>query len=210
MDKNILDVKIKNYTDCDYCKDKEDGQSLIIPFKIWCEWLYISNENTGKEWGAVLDIKDNKLIGYKIPQQETSSTECEFKEELGGNGIMHSHHTMGAFHSAQDDKHARNLYEYSIVISTSGYVCTRKMKLPCGGYGYKEIEILLTDVPDLEIDKIKAISISYPVGSLVGWNNREAKREKYTPPVPTKCDTCRNFECDNCEEYLAWESGQVT
>lgn len=150
---NILDVEVKNYGECGFCKEQKEV--LNVSWEIYSQWLFISQTMGDKEWGGVLSIKNGTILGFKLPEQIVGKTECEFKEELGGEGIIHSHHNMGAFHSTQDDNHARNLYEYSIVISNQGSIATKRKKLPCGGYGYIEIEIKVDNLPNLDLSKIK-------------------------------------------------------
>ena len=144
---NILGVEIRNYGECGFCRS-EPQEKLTIPWEIWSEWLHINFLMKDREWGCVFWVveKDGTptVDRYEIPKQEVTGTECLFREELGGNGIMHYHHGMGAFHSGQDDKHCRNLYDYSIVLSTSDCVATRKMQLPCKGYGYAPCIVYLS------------------------------------------------------------------
>ena len=42
-------------------------------------------------------MQEDTITKFKLPKQEVTSTECSFKEELGGDGIAHSHHNMEAF-----------------------------------------------------------------------------------------------------------------
>ena len=159
--------------------------------------MYISQRMGGKEWGAVFWVKDNTITSFKIPKQEVGSVDCEFKEELGGDGIIHSHHDMGAFHSSQDDAHARNLYTYSIVIANSnGSIATKRVKLPCNGFGYVKISLQLVELPEIDLSKItEKASMLIP----------EAYSESQEAGHP--CDNCQTGACDNCEysdmPYLA-------
>lgn len=197
---NILDVKIKNYGECGFCAEHDHKGTLNIPWDIWSQWLFISQRMGDKEWGAIFWVKDNTVTGFKIPKQEVTSVECEFKEELGGDGIIHSHHDMGAFHSSQDDAHARNLYTYSIVIANSkGSIATKRVKLPCNGFGYVKVGLQLVDLPETDLSKIteKTRELLPEVSS--------AFEESEHP-----CDTCQTGDCDNCEHigmpYLACQA----
>jgi len=195
-DSNILDVKIRNYGRCDYCADPDNTIILDISWAIWSQWLYISQKMGSKEWGCVFWVKDNTITHFRIPRQEVNSTECEFKEELGGSGIMHSHHNMSAFHSLQDDEHARNLYEYSIVISNSnGYEATKRVKVPCGGFGYVKVELQITGYPGTDLSEIAE-------------KRKDFTLETYHPDHPldldsemgdTACDKCATHNCENCQ-----------
>ena len=153
---NVLDVKVKNYGECGWCLDEENREILSIPWKIWSRWLFLSHEMGSREWGGVFWVKENAITEFKIPKQEVTSVACEFKEEIGGNGIVHSHHNMDAFHSSDDDRFARNVYDYSIVLSNKGtYEATKKTKLPCGAFGYVKLELRLTGAPaDIDFSKI--------------------------------------------------------
>jgi hypothetical protein len=186
---NILNVNIKNYTECGWCLDKTNTEILNIPWAIWSQWLFISQRMGKKEWGAVFWIKDNTIFDFRIPRQEVSSVDCEFKEELGGDGIVHSHHDMGAFHSSQDDAHARNLYEYSIVLANSdGYTATKRIKLPCHGFGYIKVQLQIVELPAIEFPKISERARELISEESYGYPQQE-------PP----CDECLTQSCEDCQ-----------
>jgi hypothetical protein len=192
---NILEVRVKNYEECGYCSDVKNKVILNIPWAIWSQWMYVSRKMGSKEWGGVFWIKDNAITHFKIPKQEVGSSECEFKEELGGDGIVHSHHDMGAFHSSQDNHHARNLYEYSIVLSNGkGYEATRRIKLPCGGFGYVEVELHLVDIPDIEISKIAEKKQEF----LQEKSRENQYQQELGFGYETPCDKCVSHNCDKC------------
>ena len=197
---NILDVKIKNYGECGFCEEHDNQETLIIPWEIFSQWLYISRQQQDKEWGAVFWVKNNAITGFKIPRQEVSSIDCRFKEELGGDGIIHSHHNMEAFHSSQDDSHGRNLYCYSIVISNSrGCVATKRIKLPCSGFGYVKIALQLSGLPEIDLAKISEKK------SELFQETSYALSETGHP-----CDNCSSADCENCQHldmpYLACDN----
>lgn len=197
---NILNVIIKNYTDCGWCSDRTNEEILDIPWSVWSQWLFISQRMGKKEWGAIFWIKDNTITSFKIPQQEINSVECEFKEELGGDGIIHSHHDMGAFHSSQDDTHARNLYQYSIVLSNSeGSICTKRVKLPCGAYGYMQVRLKIIDLPELDFAKIgekkKEFFAMHP--------EEKFRQEARFDELEMQCEECVRHDCHSCEIFLA-------
>ncbi len=186
---NILDVRIKNYGECGFCSEGDNQEALKIPWNIWSQWMYISQHMGDKEWGAVFWVKDNTITSFKIPQQEVGSVDCEFKEELGGDGIIHSHHDMGAFHSSQDDAHARNLYTYSIVIANAkGSIATKRVKLPCNGFGYVKINLELIELPALDLSKI-----SERTRELIPEATSEFEESEHP------CDSCQTGDCENCE-----------
>lgn len=195
-DSNVLDVKVRNYGECGYCTDKDNRITLNIPLTIWSQWLYISQKMGDKEWGCVFWVEDNTITHFRLPKQEVSSTECEFKDELGGDGIMHSHHDMSAFHSLQDDHHARNLYEYSIVLSNSkGYDATKRVKLPCEGFGYVKVELQLTECPELDLSKITRQGQE----NITETFHRDYHQDLDFGRDDGPCNRCANHDCDNCQ-----------
>jgi len=143
-----------------------------------------------------------------------SSTSAEFKEELGGNGIVHSHHGMGAFHSSQDDRHCRNLYDYSIVMSNSkGYVASKRIELPCGAFGYLNVSLVIMSIPPgLDLSKIteKREYWREDKGSqlLTGLVPDEPDTEVISLE-DSPCSGCTTFDCDNCRfaenAYERWQ-----
>jgi len=226
---NILGVDIKNYGECEFCKDSEKI-ILSIPWNIWSVWSYISTKMGNKEWGGIYRVEDNRVTDFKIPEQEVTGVETKFKEELGGDGIVHSHHTMGAFHSGEDDDHCRNLYDYSIVLSRKDgvdeYVSTKRVKLPCGGTGYMDVEIKIVDAPEIDMDMIKEKSYVssyekddyYGVGgdyykdenfNVDGFGNCKLKDDKEKGVIDrdnvindehlySPCDDCYVQKCEEC------------
>ena len=151
--------------------------------------MYISRLMQDKEWGAIFWVKDNTITSFKIPKQEVTSVECEFKEELGGDGIIHSHHDMGAFQSSQDDAHARNLYTYSIVTANSkGSIATKRVKLPCNGFGYVKIELKIIDLPEIDLSKI-----SERVKEMIPEASYGFGADEYS------CADCQTGDCENCQ-----------
>ena len=193
---NVLEVKVKKYDECGYCLDTDNKVVLNIPLSVWSQWIYISQRMGNKEWGGVFWINDNTITRFKMPKQEVTSTECEFKEELGGTGIVHSHHNMGAFHSSQDDHHARNLYDYSIVLAnTNGYEATKRIKLPCGGLGYVKVELRLVDCPDIDFSKITEKERKYATERSSSVQHREDLGYGLND---TPCDECSTHDCEHC------------
>jgi hypothetical protein len=183
---NLLDVQLEEFGECHWCNKQSDAV-LRIPFQVWAEWLHIMHKMDKDEWTAVFDVVDNTLVAYRIPKQEVSSSSCELEEDLGGNGVVHSHHSMGAFHSGQDDKHARNLYQWSIVLSHTDYVITHRTQLPCGGWGHKKCKIELVNTPEIAFENLK--EKSYVVK---GYTPEDSSKEiRYQPYYEKYCAWCR-------------------
>lgn len=198
-DSNILEVEVKSYTECGYCSDSANTVEIEVPWRIYSEWLYLSNQVGEKEWAGVFTVKNGVVADFKIPKQEVSAVSVEFKEELGGNGIVHSHHGMGAFHSAQDDKHCRNLYEYSIVVSSNGYTASKHEKVPCGALAYMNVSLAISGIPpNIDLSKITEMDR--------GRHAEHPRQEQQTCLVPDEptvsienlpCDRCTTYDCNN-------------
>ena len=199
---NILNVSIKNYPECGWCSDKTNEEILNIPWPIWSQWLFVSQRMGKKEWGAVFWVKDNTITNFKVPKQEVTSVDCEFKEELGGDGIIHSHHDMGAFHSSQDDTHARNLYQYSIVLTNSdGSICTKRVKLPCGAFGYMQVRLRIIDLPEVDFAKIGEKKREF----LAELPEKGLLQQDQFDELQMHCEECVKADCHSCETFLAMQ-----
>jgi hypothetical protein len=214
-DSNILNVDVDAYEDCGFCKSEKHMPELRIPWKIWAEWKFISEQMGSKEWACVFWTEKGTVTKYRIPKQEVSTCEVEVKEELGGDGLMHSHHTMGAFHSGQDDAHARNLYTYSIVLSGIESVCTKREKLPCGGFGYRDVKILLTDAPVVDMSLIEIKQEYQYQREYIKDDSDWAKKIKARTLAERQeeldreeealyedhCAKCKLYNCESCEYF---------
>ena len=111
-----------------------------------------------KEWLALLlgTRSQNglrvKVTGLRVPQQTRSHGACDTVDEEPLTpdivGVVHSHHTMGAFFSNTDQKTLNTRFPLSIVIAQLkgknsqteqlfgfGYEATAKVILPCGNLG---------------------------------------------------------------------------
>jgi hypothetical protein len=195
---NVLGVKVRNYGECGWCNDPERGVTLNVPWEVWTQWIHISRQMGAKEWGGVFWVKGDTVTQFKIPKQEVSGIECEFKEEIGGDGIVHSHHDMGAFHSSQDDRYARNLYAYSIVLSNSrGCEATKRVKLPCGGFGYVKVELCLVGCPEIGISNITEKDQKLTLKEMRGKEDVQKKFDFGSSVSP--CDACELYDCERCE-----------
>jgi len=224
---NILGVENRIY-ECGYCKKEEEV--LVIPWEIFSEWLYISHLVGKDEWGGVFDVVETEgrmtLTNWRMPKQEKKPVSVTFLEELGGNGMVHSHHDMGHYHSGQDDKQARNLMEYSIVLSHTGYTACRKKVLPCGGYGYIDVKIALLGAPitesSLEELFVEEEEVKREVSYYSNWRDtayskweednfmviedeEEGKAEEFNDKIDEMmddpdepCYTCIDFDCQRC------------
>jgi hypothetical protein len=176
-DSNILDIKVVKCGDCDYMKQQPE-EKIYVPFDIWTEWQWIMKKMSDKEWQAVYDVqvkevfpadgKDAAVSGpivtaYRIPKQTVTGTSAEFvnepesSEQLKGDGIIHSHHNLGLHkHSGQDDSQSRNLYDWSILLFNggTGVEASRRIKSPCGGFGFVKATVFLIGCPEIDLSNI--------------------------------------------------------
>lgn len=186
---------------------------LTIPWDIWQKWLCISSSMKNLEWGAVydvvsyvgdkkLDIKAEDIVSeFRVPKQTVSGGSCHFEEDLGGNGVVHSHHSMGAFHSAQDDAATRNLYDWSIVLSDKGYEACKRVKMKCGDYTYIPVTLNFTDIPGIKMKNIVEEKPFYTGGYFHGGN--QGRLDDYSHFDRTlgtsPCEGCTK-DCFGCKE----------
>lgn len=185
------------YTDCGYCKGRMMKEKLLIPTDIYMTITALLKAYPSLEWGAVFDVVDGKVTNFRVPLQEVTGASVTFKEDLGGNGCIHSHNKMGAFWSGQDDSQFRNITEYSIVVNNNwDYQACRRVKLPCGGFSYIDVE-LVTEV-DVNIEqykdkiqekrRVESPILSHGYSSYIyKWKEPETK-EKKSEPAKKKSD----------------------
>jgi hypothetical protein len=96
-----------------------------------------------------------RVTGVYVPQQTVSSADVEADEAFDPArfvGIAHSHHGMGAFHSATDERGVDNA-PISIVMSKTEWCAKFAHRLPCGLWGVSR-NVAITDgecESDLEV-----------------------------------------------------------
>lgn len=82
-------------------------------------------------------VEDLVIPRQTVSAAQVNSVEYSWDEGLPIIGVIHSHHTMGAFFSGTDDAYINQNHDVSIVVSTNpnspikGQV---RMKIPCGSY----------------------------------------------------------------------------
>lgn len=220
---NILGVEVNIHKDCG-CMAGQKAE-LTVPWEIWQKWLAISSSMKNLEWGAVYDViplnegkEPRDITGYminafRVPKQVVSGGSCHFEEDLGGNGVVHSHHSMGAFHSAQDDAATRNLFDWSIVLSDKGYEACMRVKMKCGDYTYIPVTLNFTDIPEVKIDNIKEIKPvrtgGYFHGSYDTFNNEHYKGHRINDWPCDLCTGCSEMRTTKteCQEFQDWKNG---
>ena len=148
--------------------------TVYIKPKVISKISFLMREYKSDEWAVDLigKIKDGDFYikDIYIFKQEVDALRVERKEEQHRKtiGVLHSHHTMGAFHSGTDDKYANQNHSLAGVVSVSKHdeglpftlTFTARTKTPCGKLKrWDEIhyEILLPDIKirDDELKKIE-------------------------------------------------------
>jgi len=111
------------------------------------------------------------------------------------------------------------------VLSIKGHVVVRKVSLPCGGFGYKEMELEIVGAPD-DKDNISdevVIYKNYDYGNnnedfwdrykeklaeQEDGNCSDLESEYYDEEMSERCYNCVTGDCENCEplkEFLHYE-----
>lgn len=113
------------------------------------EWAVLLN-GTRSEDGYEVTVER-----FTVPVQERSGTHAVIREvELADDvvGVMHSHHTMGAFFSTTDKNTLNPRFPSSIVVAVENnnlgfkYEAVGKVILPCGGLGEVKFRLAVAGV----------------------------------------------------------------
>lgn len=129
-------------------------------------------DEKGLEWAVLLhgsksdDGLEVEVTSISVPAQERHGTEVDVADESGRAqqpkdcmGVLHSHHSMGAFFSTTDRTKLNPRYGLSIVISSNiktdedawlgfSYQAEGKVILPCGTSGLVPFGLLPLGVED--------------------------------------------------------------
>jgi len=142
------DVKVCHK--CDHL-DAQAKPKLTWPPDLWDAWRTITRVNMDLEVLALFRVdKDNLVTELEVPEQEVEQAACKvLKQDGHWDGMIHSHHNMGAFMSGDDKATLMPNYRFSMVTNHKGEVLTfEKIDLPCGGIGFKEVETLVQLRPE--------------------------------------------------------------
>jgi len=94
------------------------------------------------EWLGYLTIENNIITDITIPSQEVSFASVEVITPSDYDGIIHSHHKIGAFHSLTDLEGGDANNQISLVIDNKrNIVGIERVELPCGAYCFREIKV---------------------------------------------------------------------
>lgn len=154
------------------------------------------------EWIALLvgkrseDGLEVEVTDFLIPKQHRSAAEAQLIEmDLPDNvvGVMHSHHTMGAFFSGTDTSELNPRFPLSIVVAVSStssfgfsYQAEGKMVLPCGSVGQVAFTISVNGVDGFEYDPVAATHEGL-VDGLMQCPHTAAVDGEYTRKVTAPC-----------------------
>lgn len=154
------------------CGRIEAGRVLFaIPVLLKIKTLFDKYTEAGLEFTVYLigqkqkEGNDYIVEDIYIPKQEVTSVDATIDDHYFPPrviGILHSHHTMGAFFSGTDEKYVNNnYYSVSIVIAKSkqdpkqqlgffDYKAIAWYDTPCGGKVRKEVEIGILTPAELQ------------------------------------------------------------
>ena len=164
-----------------------------------------------EEWLALLvgtrstDGMDVTVTELRIPLQERSRAECSLvnKEPLTPDivGVVHSHHTMGAFFSTTDDNELNPRFPVSIVVATNrasstdakrllgfDYEAVGRAVLPCGSLGVVDFIVLPTpEVKEWPAVPVKGYTAPNTAITLHDCPHKTKKTIGFMSHCDTKC-----------------------
>lgn len=155
------------------CGRIEAGRVLFaIPVLLKIKALFDKYTEAGLEFTVYLigqkEGNDYIVEDIYIPRQEVTSADATITDDHfppGVIGILHSHHTMGAFFSGTDEEYVNNnYYSVSVVIAKSkqdlkqqlgffDYKAIAWYDTPCGGKVRKEVEVGILTPAELQPSK---------------------------------------------------------
>jgi len=166
-DKKVIDK-------CGVCDDIEPIVS--VDCEVWEKIKAMSAEMKNKEWlGYLIGTIDRDDDYYKVtdiyvPEQEVSYSTVNVIEDTmleGIIGTVHSHHSMGAFHSKTDEDFVGSNHDICIVYSNKGAATKIRQHLPCGHCALVDADLMISypttgDIPAfIEASKTKIKEKTY-------------------------------------------------
>ena len=212
----LISRKPGDHHDCPHKTSK-----IVFDYNAWHEIQLIANAMGSTEFAVYLlgriDNTTPTVTGYYLPEQTVSAARVNITEDFLPEDIapqvighLHSHHSMGAFHSGQDEESMN--YQVNIVISSSGYVANTRLMTPCGCWMRNDkvpIEFVSPNAAMPDISKIHK-EVFKPVkwefgdeqGGVIGRMRRACNRGRY-PELwhnPDMSGACLTREA-SLEEY---------
>lgn len=140
---------------------------IVLKEEVYDKIVALMKEFSSSEWMAYLIGRKEEerfvVEDLHVPEQEVSSSYCESKEvePNGSIGMIHSHHSMGAFFSGTDDSSINLNNELSIVVSNKGgsleFLCSIRLKTPCGKYIFKRTSTVEVEMEDKKKEWVEAM-----------------------------------------------------
>lgn len=181
----------KHYKKCEYA-DSLKRDTIFVPWKIYSEWLMTMQLLPSKEWIATGIVSEQTEDESKFSRVESSQLKnvgnlasASTEDYDNSNLIVHSHHSMGTFHSSVDDEYCIPNYEYSIVVSFSGILCKKRKQLPCGGFGQVDVNVQVEEIEDISLKVTKLLK------------EQEEKQKQLNHPSYLVGDYYQRLTCDN-------------
>jgi len=139
---------------------------VVLSIRVQQKIRLLLEEYPSKEWMGYLvgERKKSSLIVNDLiipPHAEASGSSAEaepFHAPKETIGAIHSHHSMGAFHSQTDQNHVDRNYPCSITVARNGsgvnYDAVAHTKTPCGKSTHNKATVVLLAVrPDFDAKK---------------------------------------------------------
>lgn len=129
---------------CDYLAADKAVPTLTWPRELWDQWKAATHFNTNLEILALFRVDStNTVTELHFPPQEVEKAACQVLEQDGQwDGLIHSHHDMGAFFSSDDKATALPNYRFNVVTCHKGdYKGAERITLPCGGLGFRDLTV---------------------------------------------------------------------
>jgi len=111
--------------------------NVCLPSEVYDKMTALLKEFKDREWLGYLIGHDLEVQDIIIPRQEVTFASVVVTDtEIPPNviGTVHSHHSMGAFLSATDDKYLASNHPVTLVISNSSMAAAVRVELPCGAH----------------------------------------------------------------------------
>lgn len=131
---------------CAHCGDHHDAAEkprVVISTKLWAKINALMDHFDKHEWLGVLTAGANGVfVDMEVPKQEVTGGTVQQVDHaivpltFKVDGVIHSHVSMGAFHSGVDDEHLVSNYPVSIVVSKKDrleFEAIRTVTQECGG-----------------------------------------------------------------------------
>lgn len=190
---------------CDYLdQTKPAAGTITFPADVWATWQAATRVRPELEILGLFSVgEDGRVTDLVIPRQEIEGGSCTLLEQNGHHdGMIHSHHNMGAFFSTMDKETALPNYRFNVVTDhKGGYEAAERITLPCGGYGFVDLNIAVEYAPEAAALRDHVLAVCQPPNKqekkVEPINDRAKGGELFTPTVP--------FESKPYQSYQDWE-----